>query len=62
MTKTRRKELAKFIIDLGKLMFAGTVIIQIFPGRETDVIILVSGLLSTLIALVIGLAIIPEEV
>lgn len=61
MTKSRRKELGKFILDLGKLMFIGTVVIQIFPGKETKVIVLVFGLLSTLIALIIGLAIIPEE-
>jgi hypothetical protein len=58
---TRRRELGKFVLDLGRLIFAGTVLAQLLPGGGLSAAVLVFGALATVAAVSIGLAIIPEE-
>jgi hypothetical protein len=59
--KTRRRELGKFTLDLGKLIFGGTVVTQIFSATVVSPALIFFGLVSTITAVVIGLAITPEE-
>jgi hypothetical protein len=59
--KVRRRELGKFTLDLGKLIFGGTVVTQIFSATAASPPMLLGGLAATIIAVVIGLALTPEE-
>lgn len=59
--KTRRRELGKFILDLGKLIFGGTVVTQLFSATAPSPVMLLVGLAVTVVALMIGLAITPED-
>ena len=59
--KVRRRELGKFTLDLGKLIFGGTVVTQIFSATATSPAMIFFGLVATVAAVVIGLAITPEE-
>jgi len=59
--KIRREILGKFILDLGKMIFAGTVVAQFFPEKALSPIILIFGILATVTTFILGLSIIPEE-
>ena len=59
--KVRRRELGKFILDLGKLIFGGTVVTQLFSGKAMSLVMLSLGFAATVAALAIGLAITPED-
>lgn len=59
--KVRRRELGKFILDLGKLIFGGTVVTQLFSASVPSSALLLAGFAATLVALMLGLAITPEE-
>ena len=59
--KTRRYELGKFVLDLGRLTFGGTVLTQLFSATAGSFAILFSGLAVTVVAVIVGLVIIPEE-
>ncbi len=59
--KIRREILGKFILDLGKMIFAGTVVAQFFPEKALSPIILIFGILATVTTVILGLSIIPEE-
>ncbi len=59
--KARRRELGKFIPDLGKLIFGGTVVTQIFSATAASPAMVLFGLAAAIAAAVIGLAITPEE-
>ena len=59
--KIRRETFGKFILDLGKIIFASTVVAQFFPEKALSAIILIFGILATVIAVILGLSIIPEE-
>jgi hypothetical protein len=51
----------KFTLDSGKLIFGGTVVTQIFSATATSPAMIFFGLVATVAAVVIGLAITPEE-
>ena len=59
--KARRRELGKFILDLGKLIFGGTVVTQLLSEKASSPVMLLLGFTATVGALVLGLAITPEE-
>ncbi|MBI3800077.1 MAG: hypothetical protein HY268_24265 [Deltaproteobacteria bacterium] len=59
--KARRRELGKFTLDLGKLIFGGTVVTQLFSATAASPAMLLFGFFATIAAVVIGLAITPEE-
>lgn len=59
--KIRREIFGKFILDLGKMIFAGTVVAQFFPEKVLSAVILIFGILATVITVILGLSIIPEE-
>jgi len=59
--KIRREYLGKFVLDLGKMIFAGTVVAQFFHEKGLSPIILIFGILATVITVILGLLIIPEE-
>jgi hypothetical protein len=59
--KARRRELGKFILDVGKLIFGGTVVTQLFSEKAASPVILLLGFAPTVAALMLGLAITPEE-
>jgi len=59
--KVRRREFKKFILDLGKLIFGGTVVTQLFSSAAASPATLTVGLTVTVALVVIGLAITPED-
>lgn len=59
--KTRRRELGKFILDLGKLIFGGTVVTQIFSATPASPATLIVGFAVTIAIVGLGLAITPED-
>lgn len=59
--RIRREIFGKFILDLAKMIFAGTVVAQFFPGKGLSPFILIFGVLSTVITVIIGISIIVEE-
>ncbi|MGE0682340.1 MAG: hypothetical protein AB7P69_15760 [Candidatus Binatia bacterium] len=59
--RIRRRELGKVTLDLGKLSFGGTVVTQIFSATAASPVMLLGGLAATSIAVVVGLALTPEE-
>jgi len=59
--KVRRRELGKFPLDLGKLIFGGTVVTQLFSEKAASPVMLLLGFTATVAALVLGLSITPEE-
>ncbi len=59
--KIRRENPGKFVLDLGKMTFAGSVVAQFFPEKGLSPIILIFGILATVITVILGLLIIPEE-
>jgi hypothetical protein len=59
--KARRRELGKFILDLGRVIFGGTVVTQLFSTTGGSAVILLSGFAATIVMIIVGLAIIPED-
>ena len=59
--KARRRELGKFVLDLGRVTFAGTVVTQLFATTAGSSTILLSGLAATIVLVIAGLAIVPED-
>ena len=59
--KARRRELGKFVLDLGRVTFGGTVVTQLFSATAGSTAILLAGFGVTLVAMVVVLIIIPEE-
>ena len=59
--KARRRELGKFLLDLGKLIFGGTVVTQLFSAAALSPAMLLVGFATTVAALMIGLAITLED-
>jgi hypothetical protein len=59
--KVRRRELEKFILDLGKLIFGGTVVTQLFSSTAASPATLIVGLAVTVALVIIGLTTTPEE-
>ena len=59
--KARRRELGKFVLDLGRVTFGGTVVTQIFSTTAGSTAILLLGLAVTALAVIVGLMIIPED-
>ena len=59
--KVRRRELGKFVLDLGRVTFGGTVVTQLFSATAGSTGILFIGFAATIVAMVVGLMITPED-
>lgn len=56
MNKKQKEELAKYLLDISKFVFAGVVLIKLLePNTFEKLIVLTSGLFSTLGLLYVGL-------
>lgn len=59
--KARRRELGKFILDLGRVIFGATVVTQFLSATAGSLAIVLAGFAATVVAMVVGLVIIPED-
>ena len=59
--KARRRELGKFVLDLGRVIFGGAVVTQLFSATAGSITILLLGVAATAAIVIVGLAIIPED-
>lgn len=57
----RRRELGKFVLDLGRVTFGGTVVTQLFSATAGSIAILIAGFGVTIVAVILDLAIVPED-
>jgi hypothetical protein len=58
--RNRRRELAKFVLDLARVVFGGTVVARVVgsAGVTMGTVMLVT--VSTAVLLVVGLVLVPE--
>lgn len=57
----RRRELGKCVLDLGRVTSGGTVVTQLFSATAGSFAILLAGFGVTIVAVIMGLAIVPED-
>jgi hypothetical protein len=60
MDANRRRELGKFILDLAKLVFGGSVVSAFWSPAGPSATRVVLGLAATLVVAMIGLMIVPK--